>query len=99
MSNARQTLSLLYNTYLKLYTFKHTTKEKGIFKTLVFIDESGYPRPTDSTMNPVLFGICIHELDIKPITNQIYKLKDSLYGIQRVWSISPPLMIRQCLRL
>ena len=49
---------------------------------LVFIDESGYPRPTDSTMNPVLFGICIHELDIKPITNQIYKLKDSLYGKQ-----------------
>lgn len=49
---------------------------------LVFIDESGYPRPTDSTMNPVLFGICIHEPDIKPITNQIYKLKDSLYGKQ-----------------
>ena len=49
---------------------------------LVFIDESGYPRPTDSTIHPVLFGICIHELDIKPITNQIYKLKDSLYGKQ-----------------
>ena len=49
---------------------------------LVFIDESGYPRPTDSTMNPVLLGSCIHELDIKPITNQIYKLKDSLYGKQ-----------------
>ena len=49
---------------------------------LVFIDESGHPRPTDSTANPVLFGICIHELDIKPITNHIYKLKDSLYGKQ-----------------
>ena len=49
---------------------------------LVFIDESGYPRPTDSTKNPVLFGICIHEQDIKAITNQIYKLKDSLYGKQ-----------------
>lgn len=49
---------------------------------LVFIDESGYPRPTDSTKNPVLLAVCIHEADIKPITNQIYKLKDSLYGKQ-----------------
>lgn len=49
---------------------------------LVFIDESGYPRPTDSTKNPVLLGICIHESDIKSITNQIYKLKENLYGKQ-----------------
>lgn len=45
---------------------------------LVFIDESGYPRPTDSTNNPVLLAVCLHENDIKPITNQIYKLKDSI---------------------
>lgn len=49
---------------------------------LIFIDESGYPRPTDSTKNPILLGVCIHENDIKPITNQIYKLKDSIYGKQ-----------------
>lgn len=49
---------------------------------LTFIDESGYPRPTDSTRNPILLGVCIHENDIKPITNQIYKLKDSIYGKQ-----------------
>lgn len=49
---------------------------------LIFIDESGYPRPTDSTNNPVLLGVCIHENDIKPITNQIYKLKASIYGKQ-----------------
>ena len=49
---------------------------------LVFIDESGYPRPTDSTNNPVLLGVCIREADIKPITNQIYKLKENLYGKQ-----------------
>lgn len=49
---------------------------------LTFIDESGYPRPTDSTKNPVLLGVCIHENDIKPITNQIYKLKDNIYGKQ-----------------
>ena len=42
---------------------------------LAFIDESGYPRPTDSTKNPILLAVCIHESDIKPITNQIYKQK------------------------
>lgn len=49
---------------------------------LTFIDESGYPRPTDSTKNPVLLGVCIHENDVKPITNQIYKLKYNIYGKQ-----------------
>ena len=49
---------------------------------LVFIDESGYPRPTDSTEKPILLGVCIHENDIKSITNHIYKLKDSIYGKQ-----------------
>ena len=49
---------------------------------LIFIDESGYPRPTDSTKNPILLGVCIHENDIKPITNQIYKLKDSIFRKQ-----------------
>lgn len=49
---------------------------------LVFIDESGHPRPNDSTKNPVLVGVCIHEEDIKPITHRIYKLKDSIYGKQ-----------------
>lgn len=49
---------------------------------LVFIDESGYPRPNDSTRNPILLAVCIHESDVKPITNQIYKLKDAIYGKQ-----------------
>ena len=49
---------------------------------LTFIDESGYPHPADSTKNPVLLGVCIHENDIKPITNQIYKLKSTIYGKQ-----------------
>ena len=49
---------------------------------LTFIDESGYPRPTDPTNHPILLGVCIHENDIKPITNQIYKLKSSIYGKQ-----------------
>ena len=29
---------------------------------LVFIDESGYPRPTDSTKNPILLGVCIMKM-------------------------------------
>ena len=49
---------------------------------LTFIDESGYPRPTDPTQNPILLGVWIHENDIKSIINQIYKLKDSIYGKQ-----------------
>ncbi|NLB81159.1 MAG: DUF3800 domain-containing protein [Clostridiaceae bacterium] len=49
---------------------------------LVFIDESGHPEPNDSTEKPVLLGVCINENDIKPITNQIYKLKDDIYGKQ-----------------
>ena len=57
-------------------------KITGVGQMLVFIDESGYPRPTDSTQNPVLLGVCIHEADIKPVTNQIYKLKENLYGKQ-----------------
>lgn len=49
---------------------------------LAFIDESGYPRPTDATRNPILLAVCIRENDIKQITNQIYKLKHSIYGKQ-----------------
>lgn len=49
---------------------------------LTFIDESGYPRPTDPTKNPVLVAVCMQENDIRAITNHIYKLKDSLYGKQ-----------------
>ncbi len=59
---------------------------------LTFIDESGYPRPTDSTKNPILLGVCVHENDIKPITNQIYKLKiiylnNFLFDFIQIWCI------------
>ena len=49
---------------------------------LVFVDESGHPHPNDSTVNPLLLGVCIHERDVKSITNQIFKIKDSYYGRQ-----------------
>lgn len=47
---------------------------------LAFIDESGYPRPTDQTTRPVLLAVCVHEGDIRNITNDISKLKMRLYG-------------------
>ena len=49
---------------------------------LVFIDESGHPHPNDSTKNPILLSVCIHERDVKHITNQIYKIKDAHFNRQ-----------------
>ncbi len=49
---------------------------------LVFIDESGYPRPTDDNEYSVLMAICIYEKDIRKIADDIYKLKQRIYGKQ-----------------
>lgn len=49
---------------------------------LVFIDESGYPRPTDDNEFSVLMAVCIYEKDIRGINNDIYKLKNQIYGKQ-----------------
>ena len=49
---------------------------------LVFVDESGHPHPNDSTKNPVLLCVCIHESDVKSITNQIYKIKETYFNRQ-----------------
>ncbi len=49
---------------------------------LIFIDESGYPHPNDGTKCPVLLGVCIYENDIRPLTNAVYKLKNTIYGKQ-----------------
>ena len=49
---------------------------------LVFIDESGYPRPTDDNEYSVLMAVCIYEKDIRTIDNDIYKLKQRIYGKQ-----------------
>lgn len=53
-------------------------KQKKVYLT----DESGHPHPNDSTQNPVLLAVCIHEEDIKAITNGIYNLKDECFGKQ-----------------
>lgn len=49
---------------------------------LVFIDESGYPRPTDDNEYSVLMAVCIYEKDIRAINNDIYKLKNQIYNKQ-----------------
>lgn len=49
---------------------------------LVFIDESGYPRPTDDNEYSVLMAVCIYEKDIRKIADDIYKLKQRIYGKQ-----------------
>lgn len=46
---------------------------------LVFIDESGHPRPTDSTKRPVLLAACIKETDIRQINRYIYKTKLDIF--------------------
>ena len=45
-------------------------------------DNLSYHIAYKKAKNPILLGVCIHENDIKPIINQIYKLKDSIYGKQ-----------------
>jgi hypothetical protein len=47
---------------------------------LVFIDESGHPRPNDSTDRPVLLAVCIKENYIRELTNKLYKIKLDIYG-------------------
>ncbi len=49
---------------------------------LVFIDESGYPRPSDDNEYSVLMAVCIYEKDIRSIDNDIYKLKKQIYNNQ-----------------
>ena len=49
---------------------------------LVFIDESGYPRPTDGNGFSTLMAVCIYEKDVREITNDIYKLKNRIYAKQ-----------------
>lgn len=49
---------------------------------LVFVDESGYPLPSDESEYSTLTAICIDEKDIRGISNDIYRLKHEIYGKQ-----------------
>lgn len=47
---------------------------------LVFIDESGHPRPSDSTTRPVLSAVCIHETDTGRLIRSMFGLRRNLLG-------------------
>ena len=44
---------------------------------LVFFDESGYLHPSDSCVYAVFLCVCLKETDMRTITTQFYKLKNT----------------------
>lgn len=48
---------------------------------LVFIDESGFPIPTDSCLRPVLCAVALPKEMCRTLTAVVFGLKKSLYGI------------------
>jgi hypothetical protein len=42
---------------------------------LVFIDESGHPRPTDSSTHPVILAVCIKESDMQRLTRALFAMR------------------------
>lgn len=46
---------------------------------IAFIDESGFPHPNDSTLNPVLAAVCIPREELRGIINKMYKIKMKIY--------------------
>jgi hypothetical protein len=49
---------------------------------LVFLDESGHPRPTDNNLLSCLAAVCIDEMDIRFMMQELFALKQSLFGSQ-----------------
>lgn len=45
---------------------------------LVFIDESGHPRPKDPTSRPVILAVCIKESDTGRLTRAVFGMRRSL---------------------
>lgn len=42
---------------------------------LVFIDESGHPRPSDASTHPVILSVCIKESDMRTLTRALFSLR------------------------
>ncbi len=42
---------------------------------LVFIDESGHPRPSDASTHPVLLATCIKESDMRTLEARLFALR------------------------
>ncbi|MDR0325123.1 MAG: DUF3800 domain-containing protein [Oscillospiraceae bacterium] len=49
---------------------------------LVFVDESGHPRPTDNNTLSCLAAVCIDETDIRLMMQELFTLKQTLFGSQ-----------------
>jgi hypothetical protein len=47
---------------------------------LVFIDESGQPRPTDSSTHPVILAVCVKECDMRTLTRVLFALRKNHLG-------------------
>lgn len=45
-----------------------------------FIDESGYPKPSEKDARPVLVGVCIKDTDIREITQRLYNAEINCFG-------------------
>lgn len=45
-----------------------------------FIDESGYPKPSEKDAKPALVGVCVKADDIRQITQRLYKVELDCFG-------------------
>lgn len=45
-----------------------------------FVDESGYPRPTDPTRRPTLAAVCVRPSDLRRMSREIYRMKERIWG-------------------
>lgn len=45
-----------------------------------FIDESGYPKPSEKDAKPVLAGVCVKADDIRRITQRLHKVELDCFG-------------------
>jgi len=46
---------------------------------IVYVDESGFPDPSDSTINPVLAAVCIPEQTHRKLSRELHKIKTSFF--------------------
>lgn len=66
---------------------------------MAFIDESGYPIPTDPTDRPTLVAVCMRQSDIRAITGAVYNIKRDTMGdpdweLKGVKCINPRVMTK-----
>ena len=66
---------------------------------MAFIDESGYPIPTDPTDRPTLVAVCVRKSDIRAITAAVYNIEKDTMGdpdweLKGVKCINPKVMTK-----